>query len=376
MLTFFLVAAVLFLAYANGANDNFKGVATLYGSRTTSYTVALAIATVATLAGALASFWFAQELFVAFSGKGLVPHALAASPQFLLAVAAGAALTVITATRVGMPVSSTHALLGALVGGGIAGAGGEINFAHLGGTFFLPLLLSPMAAALLTMPLYALAQAAVGWLGVTRQSCVCVAAGQFVPAPRIGGVAVASLSVTPQIVLGEVATCVNKYEGALFGVRAQSAVDGLHYASAAAVCFARGLNDTPKILGLLFVVTTFDLIINVLAVALAMGAGGLFSARRVAHTMSQDIARMNDGQSLVANLVTAMMVIAASKFGLPVSTTHVSVGAISGIGVLNGSANWPVMRQIALSWVGTLPLAACLSALFYAALAAIASPPR
>src|SRR3972149_5989524 len=109
-----LFLTTLFVAYANGANDNFKGVATLFGSDTASYQGAIALATVTTFAGALCSLYLAEALVHAFSGKGLVPDVVAASPDFLLAVAAGAGVTVILATLLGLPISTTHALTGGL----------------------------------------------------------------------------------------------------------------------------------------------------------------------------------------------------------------------------------------------------------------------
>ena len=93
-----------------------------------------------------------------------------------------------------------------------------------------------------------------------------------------------------------------------------------------------------------------------------MALGGLLNARKVAETMSKKISKMNDGQALTANLVTAFMVISASRFGVPVSTTHVSVGAISGVGIVNGTADMKVIGSILLSWVLTLPIAALLAA--------------
>jgi PiT family inorganic phosphate transporter len=77
--------------------------------------------------------------------------------------------------------------------------------------------------------------------------------------------------------------------------------------------------------------------------------------------MSKKISRMNDGQALAANLVTAFLVIGASRFGMPVSTTHVSVGAITGIGVVNGSVDKTVVGGILASWLLTLPIAAAVS---------------
>src|SRR5437868_401845 len=93
-----LFLATCFLAYSNGANDNFKGVASLFGSWTTGYRTAISWATVTTFAGSLMAILVAQGLFKKFSGKGLVPDALTGSPHFLLAVALGAGATVILAT--------------------------------------------------------------------------------------------------------------------------------------------------------------------------------------------------------------------------------------------------------------------------------------
>src|SRR3989338_7449862 len=121
--TIFIILATLFVAYTNGANDTFKGVATLFGSGTTDYRRALWWATLTTFAGSCAALVLSGGLVNAFSGKGLVPDALTHNPAFLLAVAVGAALTVLVATRIGMPISTTHALTGALIGAGLIAAG-------------------------------------------------------------------------------------------------------------------------------------------------------------------------------------------------------------------------------------------------------------
>src|SRR3954466_3761208 len=99
-LTLFAIAlGVLFLAYANGANDNFKGVATLFGSGTTGYRGALAWGTLTTFAGSLTAVILSAQLVDRCSGKGLVPDALVGSPHFVGAVALAAASTVLLATR-------------------------------------------------------------------------------------------------------------------------------------------------------------------------------------------------------------------------------------------------------------------------------------
>ena len=173
-LTLALIAlAVLFLAYSNGANDNFKGVATLFGSGTCTYRQALAWATVTTLAGSLLALVLAHGLVENFKGKGLVPDAVTKQPIFLLAVALGAGLTVLIATFTGMPVSTTHALTGALVGAGLCAAWDEIAFSALGKSFVLPLLCSPLVALALTVTIYPVFRFIRRSFDVTSASCVC-----------------------------------------------------------------------------------------------------------------------------------------------------------------------------------------------------------
>jgi PiT family inorganic phosphate transporter len=103
-----------------------------------------------------------------------------------------------------------------------------------------------------------------------------------------------------------------------------------------------------------------------LLVAAAMAIGGLLNARRVAITMSRRITPLNPGQGFTANIVTSALVILASRIGLPVSTTHVSVGSLFGIGLITREANRRVVSGILVSWILTLPIAAILSAVIYA----------
>lgn len=146
----------------------------------------------------------------------------------------------------------------------------------------------------------------------------------------------------------------------------------MHFFSAGAVCFARGLNDTPKIAALLLLAPGLSLQWNIILIALTMAVGGVLNARRVAETMSHKITTISHGQGLSANLTTALLVIFASKFGMPVSTTHVSVGALFGIGIITKKANSRMIASILLSWVLTLPCAALCAAGMYALLTSAA----
>lgn len=150
----------------------------------------------------------------------------------------------------------------------------------------------------------------------------------------------------------------------LAGFDIQKLVDILHYVSAGMVSFARGLNDTPKIVALLIGANAagISLHLALLVVGIAIALGGLINARKVAYTMSKRIVSMNHGQGFTANLVTAFLVIVASGHGVPVSTTHVSSGSLFGLGAITGQGRWPVIAGIFAAWIITLPLAALLAA--------------
>jgi len=367
MIFFFLFLAACFLAYSNGANDNFKGVASLYGSRTASYRTALGWATATTFAGSIASIFLAQALLKKFSGKGLVPDSLVSSEHFLLAVAIGAALTVIVATVTGFPVSTTHALTGAIVGCGLIGVGNQVNFAALQKSFLLPLFLSPILAIVIAALLYVLLRLFRLTFGVKKEWCACIGSEDRILAMPQPLHPLARQQTAPEysVMFGDAETCEERYAGSFVGINAQQIMDGAHFLSAGTVCFARALNDTPKIVALLLVLKALDVRWGFIAIAMMMGIGGLIQSRKIAETMSKKITTMNHGQGFSANLCTGILVILASLYGLPVSTTHVAVGSLFGIGLTTGKANPRVMGGIVLSWIITLPSAALLGAAVY-----------
>ena len=364
MLSALIFVAVCFLAYSNGANDNFKGVASLFGSRTCGYRTAISWATVATFAGSVTALFLAQALIKTFSGKGLVPDTLVASPQFVLAVACGAGATVLLATWLGFPISTTHGLTGALVGAGLASSTSAVNFALLGKTFVMPLLVSPLLAVPTGGLVYVAFRFARLRLGVTKEMCVCAGVEQVVlPLPQPNGVFTAQALPTLSVAVDNPSACAQRYTGTVLGMNAGRLLDSLHFVSAGAVSFARGLNDTPKIAGLLLVASALDIRWGLVAAAVAMAVGGLLNARCVAETMSHRITGMNPGQGFAANLSTAALVTTASFHGLPVSTTHVSVGSLLGMGIVTGQTKWKPVLGVLASWVITLPCAAPLSAM-------------
>ncbi|HET9480436.1 MAG TPA: inorganic phosphate transporter, partial [Candidatus Polarisedimenticolia bacterium] len=146
------------------------------------------------------------------------------------------------------------------------------------------------------------------------------------------------------------------------GISAQTLATVMHTASAAFVGFARGLNDTPKLLGLLLGASVLSPWAGTAALAAALAIGGLVGARRVAETLSRKVTVMNQGQGLAGNLATSLLVAAASRVDLPVSTTHVSTGSIFGVGAAGGVLRWRPVAAILGAWMTTLPLAAALGA--------------
>ncbi len=366
----FALTAGLFLAFSNGANDNFKGVATLLGSKTTSYKVALFWATVTTLAGSIAAFFLAQKLMVNFSGKGLVPDQVVSLTSFSVSVALASASTVFLATRLGFPISTTHAITGALVGTGFLASPEGVNVGKLFSAFFLPLLVSPflaIAGAALLYPLFSLARRR---LGISRETCLCIGNEILVVAPKGvpqgASAAVLQVACCPQISVGTNVTCEERYMGQVWGLSAKTVLDAGHFLSAGLVSFARGLNDTPKIAAVLLIGSSFTAMPSIAVVAIIMALGGVLFAKRIAETMSYQITEMNDGQGFSANFVTSIIVIGASQLGMPVSTTHVSCGSLFGIGTITKQAHWGSILKIVMAWVITLPVAGILGFLSFA----------
>lgn len=358
MTSAFLLIAVLFLAAANGANDNFKGVATLWGSRTLGYRASLAWASATTLAGALCSVFIAKALLATFTGKGLVPSAIAGQAAFAAAVAGGAALTVALAAWRGLPISTTHALVGGISGAGLIAAAGAMRFGTLGTTVVLPLIASPLLALVPALLIGSIVDR-LPQRQPTPALCACAVSIE-VPTPdgsllRHGGM----------LELGTVASCEANGATPIVRIEQRRWADGLHVLLAGGVGFARGLNDTPKIAALLLPVAGIGTQSAVAAVGMAMLLGGIVGARRVAHTLSERITSLDLRPALTASLCTSLLVGTASVNGLPVSTTHVSVGALTGAGAAAHGVNRQTLSGILLSWLVTLPVAALFSALIY-----------
>jgi PiT family inorganic phosphate transporter len=125
------------------------------------------------------------------------------------------------------------------------------------------------------------------------------------------------------------------------------------------------MNDTPKMAALLVGIATVSTRNAMLLIAIFIAIGGLISAKHVADTLAHKITDMNPGQGFAANVSTALLVILGTLKGLPLSTTHVSVGALLGIGITTRQAKWKTVIPVLAAWVITLPSAAVLAGLIY-----------
>ena len=271
------------LAAVNGANDVSKGVATLRGSGLAGYRTAIFWGALTTLAGCLMSAALAHSMLKVFTGG-----AITQPPTMVFEAAAlcGVIAWVVVATVMRLPVSTTHGLIGALIGAGLLWAPHAIAWGVIAQRLVIPLLASIFVA-------YAVSALANYLARRARRA----------PArPKPAG-----------------------ERRSLLGM------DGLHWLSAGGVGFARGLNDTPKIVSLGVAVQTVDVVWLFVLVALAMFAGSIVAGSRVAKVLAEDLVTMNPAEGFTANVTTALLVGFGANLGLPMSTTQVSTGAIAGI---------------------------------------------
>ncbi|MCI0693689.1 inorganic phosphate transporter [candidate division KSB1 bacterium] len=361
---FVLFALAFILAFLNGANDISKGIATLVGSHVIRASTAILWGTLTTTLGAMAGVAITGGLLKTFS-SGILTHS-SNSTTFPITVAIGAIGWIFFATQTGLPVSTTHALTGGIIGAALAqlGASGVLWQALLL-KIALPLVLSPVVAFAMAWLIFPIIRRVLA--GVNNY-CLCLEVQQTQIVPlSIGqpvGVASAVVSNHPsiQLVTDKVETCERTV--ALSAIKLRFA-DSLHLLTSGLTSFARGMNDTPKIAALLVgnsllggmnTATLFGF------VAIAMAAGSLLGGRKVLSTLSEKITAMDGLEGFTANFGASALVTAATFFNLPLSTTHVTTSAIVGIGVSSrGHANWHVVRDILLAWLVTLPAAALMA---------------
>lgn len=348
-------AAGIAIAYANGANDVSKGIATLVGSGVTNLRRALLWGLLWTGVGGITAAFLAHAMLQTF-GTGLLSDGVHATPGAAVAMIAGAALWVAFATRRGLPVSTTHGIVGSVTGvASVAYGLYGVNWSALGGKILLPLLLSPVASLLVTAVLIRQSRSLIP---DPTTDCMCFAVAQ--PVNTAGGeVAALTMITTAQIHLKYCASASRESTGIT--------LNHLHWLTSGATSFARGLNDAPKMAALVLGAALLSgtdskgSMIYFIAITAGMLAGGWFAGRKVTVVLADKITRMDHREGFLANLVTAALVGPGAALGLPMSTTHVASGGIMGVAVGRGAGiSTKTVRDMVLAWVVTLPAAALL----------------
>ncbi len=359
-MTLIIILALGFvLAYVNGANDVSKGIATLVGSGVTNYRRAILWGSFWTGIGGIAGAFLAHAMIQTF-GSGLLAPGVHASVSAALATIAGAALWVALATIRGLPVSTTHAIVGSIAGtASLAYGFGGVNWLSLVGKIALPLLLSPIVSLVLTAGLLR------AWKALATGSvndCVCAEIVQPMEAIGGGEGVIGVTSVVPRLHL---ATC--EASECLFP---KITLNHLHWLTSGATSFARGLNDAPKMVAILlsaaFLAGRVSALPLTYFVAMTLGivAGSWMAGQRITEVLACEVTQMDHREGLVANLSTATLVGVGAAFGWPMSTTHVASGAIFGIAsTKDEKVNGKMIRTMLAAWIITLPGAALLGAM-------------
>jgi inorganic phosphate transporter, PiT family len=302
------------LAFANGANDVGKSVESLLhiGPRGLTGRRPLLWGGFFSGMGSIAAVIVSTRLLSTFTPEKIVNVPIGSS--FVLSVLAATALWVLTATIVRLPVSTTHAILGAIMLQGIFLFGlSSLAWGFVAIRVLLPLAVGPLAAL-------------IGIYLVER----------FIPHPK------KAKEETPR------------------WARLS------HWGSTAATALARGVNDAPK----MAVLGTFFLAANSVEatwvpysiVAVAVVVGSMFLGHRVAMTLMGRSVPLDHGQRLRAGIATAAFVSAGAFLGAPLSTTHMHAGATAGASGLKQSIR-SALRGMVLPWLVTLPAAGLLAVL-------------
>jgi len=317
-----LVALVVFLAltfdYINGFHDTANAIATSVSTKALSPRNAIAVAATLNFVGALSGTAVAATI-----GKNIVSPELV-TPLVIAPALIGAIFWNLFTWYFGIPSSSSHALIGGLVGAVIGGFGfGDVNWAGFV-QIFAGLIISPVV-----------------------------------------GLAAGSLVMTILFWIfkgGSPALINNKFRK-------------LQVVSACMASFAHGSNDAQKTMGIITMVlvgggflSTFTVPLWVkLACALAMAAGTAVGGWKIIRTMGGKIFRIEPINGFAADFTASSVIYTASLLGVPVSTTHVVSSSIMGVGAakrLHG-VRWNIARQIVIAWFVTIPSSAIVALLFY-----------
>ena len=393
----------LFMAWGIGANDVANAMATSVGSKALTIKQAILVAAVFEFAGA----FLAGGQVTSTIRKGIIDaSAVEGNPELLvygmLAALLAAAVWLLIASRKGWPVSTTHSIVGAIVGFAIVGIGVESVHWSKVGTIAASWIVSPMLSGVLAFFIFMSVQKlilgtddplknalkyvpiyifAVGFilalvtllkglkhigLDLSTGESVMVAVGSGFVTMFIGIAAIKRIKIDPDADANFRFTNVEK----IFGI--------LMIFTACGMAFAHGSNDVANAVGPVAAIVsivktgtvtqssplaTWILLLGAVGIVLGLATYGW----RVIRTVGKNITELTPSRGFAAELAAASTVVIASGTGIPISTTHTLVGAILGVGIARGigALNLRVVRNIMLSWVVTLPAGGILAIIFF-----------
>jgi PiT family inorganic phosphate transporter len=320
-----LIVVALAFDFLNGLHDAANSIATVVGTRLISPVGAVAFAAFFNFgAYFLALQWPQLHKVASTIGQGLVDKDLI-TPAVVFGALVGAMFWNVVTWLKGLPSSSSHALVGGIVGAGLAHSGfGAIQWTGLNKTL-IAIVLSPLLGLILTMAIMLV----TSWLGVRAS-----ASG------------------------------------------AERTFRGLHLVSAGAYSLGHGLNDAQKTMGIIAVLLYSTGYLHgefhvpgwvALSCYVAIGLGTLTGGWRIIETMGTRITKLNQHQGFSASAGGSVMLFLASYLGIPVSTTHTITGCVIGAGAARraSAVRWGVAGNVAIAWVITIPASATVAALFY-----------
>jgi PiT family inorganic phosphate transporter len=313
-----VVVVALFFDFTNGFHDTANSIATTVSTRALTPRVAVAMAAILNVAGAFVSFEVAATI-----AKGIVDQE-AITLSIVLAGLVGAITWNLVTWFFGLPSSSSHALIGGMLGSAVAAAGWDVvQVGGLQDRVLVPSLVAPFLGVGVAFVLIL----AVTWLVARRR-----------PA-RVNAV-----------------------------FRRAQLVSG------AFVAFTHGTNDAQKTMGImaLALVASGDLAPDfdrppmwvIVSAALAMGAGTYAGGWRIIKTLGTRIAHIDPPQGFAAQTACAGILWGTAHYGFPVSTTHTISGSVLGAGAIKGfsAVRWGVAGNILGAWILTIPMAGLVGA--------------
>ncbi|NUT00031.1 MAG: inorganic phosphate transporter [Sphingomonas sp.] len=320
-----LILIALAFDFLNGLHDAANAIATVVATRLLKPVTAVAFAAFFNFAAYFLALAVPELHKVADTiGKGIIDKDLV-TPAVVFGALVGAMFWNVVTWLKGIPSSSSHALVGGLVGAGVAHAGlSGIQWAGLNKTL-IAIVLSPTLGMMLAM----LIMLITSWLGVRA-----TAAG------------------------------------------AERTFRVLHLVSSALYSLGHGLNDAQKTMGIIAVLLYSTGYLHgefhvphwvALACYVAIGLGTLSGGWKIIETMGTRITKLSQHQGFSASLGGSVMLFTASWLGIPVSTTHTITGCVIGAGAARraSAVRWQVAGNVMTAWVITIPASASVAALFY-----------